>query len=193
MDRKLPLRTGVSRMGAMMLAGLTIFACTGLPGTALARQDDAAQTGHEDERHGQPDTLDRAGDIAVQPVRDIGIAQKEIPPILQEAVAQPYEVPRRASCQWMREEHAKLDAALGPDFDSNAQNNQGKAEQLALAGGEAIVNSLIPFRGIVREVSGAASADRRRLIAINAGLARRGYIRGMAAARSCTIQVAPAR
>ena len=48
-----------------------------------------------------------------------------------------------------------------------------------------IVNSLIPFRGLVREVTGAAPAERRLQAAIGAGLARRGYLRGLAETRHC--------
>jgi len=174
-----------SLMPAMaMLSGLLL---AGMAGPARAQQQDNASK--QDERDGD-DTLDRAGDIAVQPARDIGIAKKEIPPVLVDAVAQPYALPRRASCGWLREEHARLDDALGPDFDTDAQVNENRAGQLAAAGGEMLVNSLIPFRGLVREVSGAASADRRRLAAMNAGLARRGYIRGVAATRGCAIHVA---
>ncbi len=41
------------------------------------------------------------------------------------------------------------------------------------------MNSLIPFRGLVREVSGAGPAERRLNAAIDAGIARRGFLRGL--------------
>ena len=50
-----------------------------------------------------------------------------------------------------------------------------------------MVNSLIPFRGIVREVSGAAPAERRLAAAIDAGFARRGFLRGVLSARGCRV------
>jgi len=53
-----------------------------------------------------------------------------------------------------------------------------------------VVNSLIPLRGLVREVSGAAPADRRLEAAIDAGLARRGYLRGLAVSRGCRLPAA---
>jgi CheY-like chemotaxis protein len=46
--------------------------------------------------------------------------------------------------------------------------------------------------GLVREISGAAPAERRLQAAVTAGIARRGYLRGLAGARSCKIApVAP--
>ncbi len=84
----------------------------------------------------------------------------------------------------------QLNAALGPDFDGD-QRGDDRATQLAQAGGEMVVNSLIPFRGVVREISGAAAADARRVAALNAGLARRGFLRGLAHERRCKVPVSP--
>ena len=148
--------------------------------TPVATETPAPRTGEEKDK-----TLEKAGNVATQPVRDVGITKSKIPPVLQQAVTAPYAPPRRQSCTSLRNELTLLNEALGPDFDENRKKNEDKAEQLALAGGELIVNSLIPFRGLVREISGAAPADRRKAAAINAGIARRGYIRGMAMARGC--------
>jgi len=139
----------------------------------------AEQTGEE------KNTFEKAGDIASQPVRDVGIAKSSIPPVLKEAIAAPYATPRRQDCRWLNYELARLNQALGPDFDIEDKPQEDKVERLAFAGGEMLVNSIIPFRGLVREISGAGPADRRRTAAINAGLARRGYIRGLAHIKSC--------
>ncbi|MEE3154506.1 MAG: hypothetical protein VX309_03150, partial [Pseudomonadota bacterium] len=55
------------------------------------------------------------------------------------------------------------------------------------AGGKTIVNSIIPFRGLVREITGAAPAQRRLNTAIDAGFARRGFLRGAAISRGCRL------
>lgn len=138
-------------------------------------------------------TADKAGRIVSQPVRDIGITKDKIPPVLEEAVKEPYALPSGGSkrCPPIVAELGTLNDALGPDFDADRKKNEDRATQLAEAGGSAIVNSLIPLRGVVREVSGAASADRRKAIAINAGLARRGYLRGLAQTRGCKVPVMP--
>lgn len=134
----------------------------------------------------KPDkTLDKAGDIAAQPVRDVGIDKKKIPPVLQDAVVSPYAPPARNRCAAIANEMAALNEVLGPDFGTGQAENEDKFGKLAEAGGSALVNSLIPFRGLVREVSGAAAADRRYAAAISAGMARRGYLRGLGVARRC--------
>jgi len=139
----------------------------------------------------QPDaedkTLERAGKIASQPARDVGIAKTKIAPILQQAVEEPYRAPQKR-CRDLLAELAQLNEALGPDFDGNKKGDD-RVTQLAEAGGEMIVGSLIPFRGVVREVTGAASADRRKTAAVNAGLARRGFLRGIAEERRCEVPV----
>ena len=75
----------------------------------------------------------------------------------------------------------ELDRALGPDFDDAPQ----KGDSIAKAGGKAVVNSIIPFRGVVREISGAAAADRRLAAATDAGIAQRGFLRGVYQTRRC--------
>jgi hypothetical protein len=133
------------------------------------------------------DTLKKAGEIATQPVRDVGITRKSIPPVLIAAAEAPYKPPATHWCAPIITELADLDAALGPDFGASLPANENRAGKLAAAGGETVVNSLIPFRGLVREISGAASTERRREAAIAAGLARRGYLRGLAVSRRCTM------
>jgi hypothetical protein len=73
---------------------------------------------------------------------------------------------------------------LGPDFGASPIT-ENRAGAFASAGGQAVVNSLIPFRGLVREVSGAGPAQRRLNAALDAGYARRGYLRGIYVTRKC--------
>ena len=127
--------------------------------------------------------------IVTQPVRDIGLAKDKIPPILEQAIASPYGL-RSSQCKAVVAELVQLNLALGRDFDSPVVKGD-KASQIASAGGEALVGMLIPFRGLVREVTGAASAERRKIAAINAGIARRGYLRGIAKLRGCKVPPPP--
>jgi hypothetical protein len=60
--------------------------------------------------------------------------------------------------------------------------------KLAEAGGKSVVNAIIPFRGLVRELSGAGPAQRRLEADIQAGYARRGFLRGVATARKCRLR-----
>lgn len=147
-------------------------------GSAMARsQDDAGK--------GEDRTTKRAGEIVSQPARDVGIDKKKIPPILATAVESPYAAPRGKGCAPIRQEMAELNAVLGPDFGQGTAANESKLGKVADIGGSAIVNSLIPFRGLVREVSGAEAADRRYAAAVSGGMARRGYLHGLAQRQGC--------
>ncbi len=129
----------------------------------------------------KPSDLDEAGKIASQPARDVGASKTKIPPVLETAAEDPYTLKGLATCGAMAAKLGELDQALGPDFDDGPQ----KGESIAKIGGKAVVNSIIPFRGVVREVSGAAAADRRLAAATDAGIAQRGFLRGVYQTRGC--------
>ena len=129
-------------------------------------------------------TATTAADIATQPVRDLGVAKPEIPPVLVAATADPYSRASTRNCAELARAIAELGLHLGPDLDVAAAR-ESRAGKLAEAGGRAVVNTIIPFRGLVREVTGAAAAQRRYADAVDAGYARRGFLRGLQAARRC--------
>lgn len=131
-------------------------------------------------------TLNKAGSIATQPARDVGLDKDKIPPVLQKAVESPYAAPA-PGCKAINVGLGELNAVLGEDFTVGAQTNENRSGKIAEAVGKTIVNSLIPFRGLVREVSGAAPAERRLEAAVTAGIARRGYLRGLASAKGCKV------
>lgn len=133
------------------------------------------------------ETLKKAGNIASQPVRDIGLDKDEIPPVLLKAVENPYATPTSRTCKGLKASLGELNAVLGEDFTVGAKANENRTGKIAEAVGKTIVNSLIPFRGLVREISGAAPQERRLQAAVTAGIARRGYLRGLAANKGCKI------
>jgi hypothetical protein len=132
-------------------------------------------------------TGEKAQRIATQPARDVGIMKREIPPILIAARANAYDRAGTRRCGDIDARVQELDAALGPDFDSDRKDKFNTAGNLAVSGVEGVVNSVIPFRGLVREVSGAANVDRRYAAAVVAGATRRGWLKGMATVRGCKL------
>lgn len=136
-------------------------------------------------------TAERARDIATQPVRDVGLQRGEIPPVLERAIADPYSLAGVGTCTRIAAAVIELNAVLGADFDAPPEPEGNEGSQIAAAGGRALVNSVIPFRGLVRELSGAASADRQLQAAVNAGIARRGFLRGVHRSRGCRTSLAP--
>ncbi|MET0137697.1 MAG: hypothetical protein ABW048_10705 [Sphingobium sp.] len=179
-----------SLLVAALLIGGTAPSVFAQPSGSASDQAGSRSDGKDEAKResGQDDdgTVHRAGEIVTQPVRDVGLSKKKIPPILVSATGDPYARPS-GKCSAISGELAQLNAALGPDFGQPAKKKGSKGGNIAAAGGEMVVNTFIPFRGLVREVTGAASADRRMAAAVNAGLARRGFLRGVGQARGCKL------
>ena len=145
----------------------------------------------------KPKSIDRqAGEIATQPLSDTNIKKRVIPPVLQQAVEDTYASDGTKSCKALTASITELDTALGDDFDAPplapATRDQ-KRQDGAGAVGKAVVNSLIPFRGLVRYVSGAEKADQAYNMAMDAGLTRRGFLKGIGRQKGCKPPAAPQR
>jgi hypothetical protein len=177
------------RKGGGLVASIAITAALLAQGAAAqipAAQDDPNNPFNRESRAMEAGR--RVGDIVTQPVRDINLDKTEIPTVLVSAFESPYALQGARTCAEMVESLRSLDAALGPDFVIVENTQESRAGRLAEAGGRTIVNSLIPFRGLVREVSGAAPAERQYNAAVDAGLARRGFIRGLQHAQRCVVR-----
>ncbi len=124
------------------------------------------------------------GDIASQPVQDLNVVKRKTPAVLEAAGNDPYATRGMTNCGAIGGAIGELTQVLGPDFDS-AEEKSRKISGERVAKG--VVQSLIPFRGVIREVSGAAGAERRYQLAIDAGIARRGFLRGIARSRGCRV------
>jgi hypothetical protein len=132
----------------------------------------------------------KAGEIVTQPARDVGVEKAEIPPVLEQASDDPYSLSGLKTCKQLAAAVSALNEALGPDYAAGAEaKKENRAGKLAEAGGKTIVNSILPFRGLVREISGAAPAQRRLEAAVTAGYARRGFLRGVHQTRKCKTQL----
>ena len=167
-----------------MFAMVAALALSGVAQAQTKRDDDkakdeAASPGRWD------DTRKRALEIGSQPGRDVGVMKRDMSPILEEALADPYTLEGLKTCVQLAGEVRKLNEALGPDYIVGNEVKESRAGKLAEAGGRTVINSIIPFRGLVREISGAAPAERRMNAALDAGLARRGFLRGVHYKQRC--------
>lgn len=127
-------------------------------------------------------------DVAMTPLNDLNLAQDEIPPILLWARDNTYDNTGMEDCEAIRRGIGDLDAVLGDDVDTTAP------EQDRLSVGRiarSAVGSLMPFRGIVRELTGANSHEREFRQAIAGGLMRRSYLKGLGEARGCAYPARP--
>lgn len=126
---------------------------------------------------------DDAGEAVVQPLKDLSLVRERPPDVLLRAAAAPYAP--APSCEAMAAEIAELDAALGPDVDVKPTDGGGADMAADLVGG-AVRGALgLPFRGVVRKISGAEKRDRDMARAILAGVVRRAYLKGVRAAQAC--------
>lgn len=144
------------------------------------------------------DQANRSGlaGAAAAPLRDANLMRTEIPPVLLDALAEPYKRPRRATCAEYIALVRPLDEALGPDFDVPAANDASlvrKANDLALGGAASVAQDIVPFRGWVRRLSGAQRHDALVSAAITAGASRRAYLKGLGEAKGCKAPAVPRR
>jgi hypothetical protein len=126
---------------------------------------------------------------ATTPLRDLGVMKVEIPQVLLDTLEDPYaRPPAKAKCAQIIALIRPLNEALGPDIDvvpidDEGWTRKGKSTALGVAGD--LAGGAIPFRGVVRRLSGADSHDRLVAAAIVAGHARRAYLKGLGEARGC--------
>lgn len=110
------------------------------------------------------------------------MVKTKIPPVLQNAAAAPYSLSGLSKCTRIAAAFDALGEALGPDFVGGVDRKKSRKVKVT---GDTVAGLIVPFRGIVREVSGAASAQRALNAAVDAGFARRGFLRGVYQTRGC--------
>ncbi len=127
-------------------------------------------------------------DVAMTPLEDIGLMGEDIPEVLVIAARDPYLSDALSTCNAIVAQIAALDTVLGEDYDITEGQKSGLSIGTAAKG---VVGSLIPFRGIVREVSGAAGNERDARAAVMGGMVRRGYLKGLGQGRGCEYPARP--
>lgn len=133
-----------------------------------------------------------AGDVVSQPVEDVGLDKKDIPENLLRIQEKPYSLVGIKTCANIRSAIGDMDAVLGEDLDIvNEASLDEKRKNTAGRVGGMLVNSIIPFRSVIREISGAAAHDRRYNAAVYAGVVRRSFLKGIGQQRGCKYPSAP--
>lgn len=129
-----------------------------------------------------------AREVALTPLSDLNLARDPIPEILVWARENTYDSTGMDRCDNIRIGIGDLDAVLGDDVDAGSEED-GRLNPGSLA--QSVVGMFIPFRGIIREVSGANSHEYEFRRAIAAGLMRRAYLKGLGEARGCDYPARP--
>lgn len=164
-----------------------VLTCALLAGPALAADPGTTQRG------------DTMRDAVTAPLEDLNLKRKDIPAVLTRAVADPYDVVGLERCEPIAAEIGRLDAALGPDLDeAPPPDDRSKGKKVvdgAWKAGVAEVRDqtthVLPFRGWIRKLTGAARHDRAVQAAIRSGGIRRGYLKGVGMRMNCAPPAAP--
>ena len=169
-------------MRIALLAALAAFTLQSLP--ALAREPDSRREPARPVTSKPVTSKDvRAGDVVATPLADLNLKKGDIPPLLFAAVQRTYGLQGLGNCQQIAEAIGELDALLGDDLDlpqpGGRHTSPGQVAQYA-------VGSFIPFRDVIREVSGASRHDREFQSAVIAGMVRRAFLKGIGQARGCS-------
>ena len=130
----------------------------------------------------QPGLIGEAADAITTPLEDLNLAGRDVPAELMMLQLDPYST-EGLNCASARTEIARLNEILGPDADE--PGNKGGLMRTALKAGGSFLGSFIPFRGVIREVSGANAKKRRMEDAVYVGVARRSFLKGYAGASDC--------
>jgi len=143
-----------------------------------------AQTNSSAPREEKPITQrdPSAVDVIATPATDLNLKKGEIPAILTAASQDPYGLSGMRRCADLAAEVSRLDAVLGDDIDiAQAPTRRVSPGKVA----QSVVGSFIPFRGLIREISGASEQERRLQLAIYAGSTRRSFLKGIGYQRGC--------
>ena len=116
---------------------------------------------------------------------------KEAPAKLVAIQDNPYSLAGLGKCSAIIKEVTELNAVLGADVNEQVDKDRAKKrEETAGRVAGPVAGGIIPFRGLIGEVTGANAERRRYAQAVYAGTVRRGFLKGVGLERGCK---APAR
>ncbi|NIJ39607.1 hypothetical protein FHR22_004359 [Sphingopyxis panaciterrae] len=139
-------------------------------------------------QQGSPDapTIKKTADSVTEPFDG-----KEVPPKLLAIQGDPYSLAGLGKCAAIIREVGELNDVLGPDVNEQVDKSRDKKrEETAGRVAGTVAGSVIPFGGLIGEVTGANAERRRYAFAVYAGTVRRGFLKGVGLQRGCK---APAR
>lgn len=130
--------------------------------------------------------LHHAERAAIQPAKDVNLHKDKIPVRLLEIQRAPYDLTDMEGCRAITAEITSLRPLLGPDVNEDPKITKAEKRERSvsrIAGG--FLGGFIPFRGILREVTGANAERRKYRAAYAAGFARRSFLKGIAVSEEC--------
>ncbi|MEO0818233.1 MAG: hypothetical protein AAFX86_13130 [Pseudomonadota bacterium] len=167
--------------------------------TVLASCLSTGMTASEATSSAVEQTGDGLTDAALSPLEDLNLRRDDIPAVL-EPLETPYGIPAGSGCEYLLGEIATLTQILGPDDDTpeTDEEERDRAEWAADRSADAALGAVastargfIPFRGLVREATGAERYADKLATAYRLGMERRAYLKGYGQALGCAPPAAP--
>lgn len=171
------------------LVSLAAMALLAAPALAAEPVKPAAPTTSSPPATATPTPSAPAGSSIKTPLDDLGLRKEAIPLALQEAVKSPYSLQGLNQCSQIVTAVESLDVALGKDIDLPQDSGSLMAPSDLM---DFAASSVIPFRGLIREVTGAGNRQRQMQEAVLAGFARRAFLKGYGRANYCDYPARPA-
>jgi hypothetical protein len=185
------MRLSILLLPVLILAAACASSPEPAPGENAAGSDGVVKNTETAAGSAYTQTKDGLPDAAMSPLEDLNLKRDPIPPILKD-IESPYDVPEDISCSEITLSLAELDAALGPDWDTENPDERLRTEKLADEASDAALDtisstasSLIPFRSLVRRATGAYAYQKKYNRAYKLGAQRRAYLKGVGLARGC--------
>ena len=145
-------------------------------------------------------TRDGFSDAATAPFEDLNLKREKIPTEIT-AFITPYDPLTDYSCDAIKLAILELNSVLDPDIDEQVKQAQEgtkdkkstseHASDFALGQIASEARSLIPFRGLVRQVTGANAHEKKVDRAYEIAYLRRSYLKGFGHAKGCDLPAAP--
>lgn len=137
---------------------------------------------------------DRTMSALTAPLADVNLLKVDIPPLLSNLVGATYSLPSDNGCAALAQDIADLDALLGNDIDTEpaakpslVERGQRELRDATFDTLRSTSESVIPFRGWVRKLSGAERHSHKVQAAIEAGSYRRSFLKGLRTGQGCSI------
>lgn len=132
------------------------------------------------------------------PLVDLNVLRKRIPKVLETARRAPYAIPEDRRCNELATEIAELNLALGADLDapktpkrSLVKGGSDEASKAAADAMEDLATGWIPYRSWMRRLNGAERHSKAVASAIQAGLVRRAFLKGIGEDAHCAFPASP--
>ncbi len=136
-------------------------------------------------------------DAALTPLTDLNLKRAKIPALLKQ-IDNPYAVSEHITCDQIADEVTQLNAILGRDWDVPPPDKKKLKNQAADGASTALLDAVsstaggfIPYRGVVRQVTGATKHQKKVIRAYERGSHRRTFLKAMGLLKECESPAAP--